>query len=67
MKKASSYAAVFTVGVAACALGLKTFGDPAALLSGTTPFEAGGPDRAGYDSAGTQALYGRYRSRGCRR
>ena len=37
MKKVSSYAAVFTVGVAACALGLKTFGDPSALLSGTTP------------------------------
>ena len=36
MKKVSSYAAVFTVGVAACALGLKTFGDPAALLSGPT-------------------------------
>jgi serine protease Do len=37
MKKVSSYAAVFTVGVAACALGLKTFGDPAAILAGTTP------------------------------
>ncbi len=32
MKKASSYVAVFAVGVAACAVGLKTFGDPSALL-----------------------------------
>ncbi len=37
MKKASSYVAVFTVGVAACAVGIKTFGDPATLLSGSTP------------------------------
>ncbi len=37
MKKVSSYAAVFTVGVAACAVGMKTFGDPATLLSGNTP------------------------------
>ena len=36
MKKVSSYAAVFTVGVAACAVGMKTFGDPATLLSGNT-------------------------------
>ena len=35
MKKISSYAAVFTVGVAACAVGMKTFGDPA-MLSGNT-------------------------------
>ena len=28
MKKASSYAAVFVVGAAVCAVGLKTFGDP---------------------------------------
>ena len=32
MKKASSYVAVFAVGVAACAVGLKTFGDPTGLL-----------------------------------
>ena len=37
MKNASSYVAVFAVGVAACAIGLKTFGDPAALLSGNAP------------------------------
>ena len=37
MKKISSYAAVFTVGVAACAVGMKTFGDPATLLSGSSP------------------------------
>ena len=37
MKKVSSYVAVFTVGVAACAVGIKTFGDPATLLSGNTP------------------------------
>lgn len=36
MKKASSYAAVFAVGVAACAIGLKTFGDPATFLSGAS-------------------------------
>ncbi len=35
MKKASSYVAVFAVGVAACALGLKTFGDPTGLLPGS--------------------------------
>ncbi len=33
MKKASSYAVAFTVGVAACAVGLKTFGDPAAMFN----------------------------------
>jgi len=33
MKKASSYAVAFGVGVAACALGLKTYGVPAALQS----------------------------------
>ncbi len=33
MKKASSYAVAFTVGVAACAVGLKTFGDPATLFN----------------------------------
>ena len=37
MKKITSYAAAFTVGVAACAVGLKTFGEPAALFSGSTP------------------------------
>ena len=37
MKNASSYVAVFAVGVAACAVGLKTFGDPVALLSGNAP------------------------------
>jgi serine protease Do len=36
MKKASSYAVAFTVGVAACAIGLKTFGDPAAMFNTTT-------------------------------
>jgi len=36
MKKASSYAAFFAVGVASCAIGLKTFGDPAALFNTTT-------------------------------
>jgi len=36
MKKASSYAAMFAVGVASCAIGLKTFGDPAALFNTTT-------------------------------
>ncbi len=34
MKKASSYAAIFAVGVASCAIGLKTFGDP--LFNTTT-------------------------------
>ncbi len=33
MKKASSYAAIFAVGVATCAIGMKTFGDPAALFN----------------------------------
>ncbi len=33
MKKASSYAVAFTIGVAACAVGLKTFGDPAAMFN----------------------------------
>lgn len=33
MKKASSYAVAFAVGVAACAVGLKTFGDPAAMFN----------------------------------
>ena len=33
MKKVSSYAAAFAVGVAACAVGLKTFGDPATLFN----------------------------------
>ena len=37
MKNASSYVAVFAVGVAACAVGLKTFGDPIAILSGNVP------------------------------
>ncbi|MGI4791862.1 MAG: S1C family serine protease [Janthinobacterium lividum] len=37
MNKVSSYAAVFVVGVASCAVGLKTFGDPASLLAGNTP------------------------------
>ncbi len=36
MKKASSYAAFFAVGVAACAIGIKTFGDPAALFNTPT-------------------------------
>ncbi len=36
MKKASSYAAMFAVGVASCAIGLKTFGDPAALFNTPT-------------------------------
>jgi len=34
MKKASSYTAVFAVGVTACAVGLKTFGDPVSYLGG---------------------------------
>ncbi len=34
MKKTISYVAVFAVGVAACAVGLKTFGDPASYLPG---------------------------------
>ena len=37
MKNASSYVAVFAVGVAACAIGLKTMGDPAALFTGNAP------------------------------
>ena len=36
MKKASSYVAAFAVGAAACAVGLKTFGDPASYLSGSS-------------------------------
>ncbi len=36
MKKVSSYAAAFAVGVAACAVGLKTFGDPATLFNTST-------------------------------
>ena len=36
MKKVSSYAAVFAVGVAACAVGIKTFGDTPALFGGNT-------------------------------
>ena len=36
MKKASSYAAIFAVGVATCAIGIKTFGDPAALFNTPT-------------------------------
>ncbi len=36
MKKTSSYAAVFAVGAAACAVGLKTFGETPALFGGTT-------------------------------
>ena len=37
MKKASSYAAIFAVGVATCAIGMKTFGaDPAALFNTTS-------------------------------
>ena len=35
MKKASSYAVTFAVGVAACAVGLKTFGDPVSYLTGS--------------------------------
>jgi len=34
MKKVTSYAAVFAVGAAACAVGIKTFGAPDALFSG---------------------------------
>ncbi len=34
MKKAFSYTAVFTVGFVACALALKTLGDPGSLLPG---------------------------------
>ena len=37
MKKSSSYAVAFAVGVAACAVGLKTFGDPMSLLPGGGP------------------------------
>ena len=37
MKRTSSYLAVFAVGVAASAIGLKTFGDPADLFAGNTP------------------------------
>lgn len=36
MKKVSSYAAVFAVGVAVCAVGMKTFGDTPNLFGGTT-------------------------------
>ena len=35
MKKASSYAITFAVGAAACAVGLKTFGDPVSYLTGS--------------------------------
>ncbi len=34
MKKATSYVAAFAVGVTACAVGLKTFGDPVSYLGG---------------------------------
>ena len=37
MNKFGSYAAVFVVGVASCAVGLKTFGDTSGLLTGSTP------------------------------
>ena len=40
MKKASSYVAVFAVGAAACAVGLKTFGDPVSYLGGTQSKQA---------------------------
>ena len=36
MKKISSYAAVFAVGVTVCAVGMKTFGDTPNLFGGTT-------------------------------
>ncbi len=36
MKKISSYAAVFAVGAAACAVGMKTLGDTPALFGGST-------------------------------
>ena len=36
MKKATSYVAAFAVGAAACAVGLKTFGDPASYLPGSS-------------------------------
>ena len=36
MNKASSYAAIFAVGVSSCAICLKTFGDPAALFNTPT-------------------------------
>lgn len=35
MKKVTSYVAAFAVGVTACAVGLKTFGDPASYLPGS--------------------------------
>ena len=35
MKKAGSYAAIFAVGAATCAIGLKTFGDPSTLFTPT--------------------------------
>ena len=40
MKKASSYAVAFTVGAAACAVGLKTFGDPVAYLGSSASKQA---------------------------
>ncbi len=40
MKKASSYAVAFTVGAAACAVGLKTFGDPVSYLGGSASKQA---------------------------
>ena len=40
MKKASSYVAAFAVGATACAVGLKTFGDPVSYLGGTQSKQA---------------------------
>ena len=40
MKKVSSYIAVFAVGVAVCAVGLKTLGDPATFFSGAPSKQA---------------------------
>ncbi len=40
MKKASSYVAAFAVGATACAVGLKTFGDPVSYLGGAQSKQA---------------------------
>lgn len=40
MKKASSYVAAFAVGVTACAVGLKTFGDPISYMGGAQSKQA---------------------------
>ena len=40
MKKATSYVAAFAVGAAACAVGLKTFGDPVSYLGNSASKQA---------------------------